>query len=202
MELNELKNSWNVMNERLEKSEVVNLRMVKEMIAGKTKTAFNGIFNINLYNFVVTFVIIAMVFPWVYMNTPISTTSFVIVEVAMVIGMLPMAWKIVLLSRFDVDGKTSRELCSLLLRYKQVCHQENLWTTAVVALAMVGFYISEFLFNEQAGYAFGSRLWLVAGMTLLTFAVAFVIGLWQRRRHATQMREVENGLLELREFEN
>jgi hypothetical protein len=37
---------------------------------------------------------------------------------------------------------------------------------------------------------------------LLTFALAFVIGLWQRRRHAQQMQEIERGLEELKEFEN
>lgn len=40
------------------------------------------------------------------------------------------------------------------------------------------------------------------GLTLLTFALAFVVGLWQRRRHAQQMQEIERGLEELKEFEN
>ena len=43
MELEELKNSWNALDKRLADSEVVNLRIVKEMITQKTKTAFEGI---------------------------------------------------------------------------------------------------------------------------------------------------------------
>ena len=88
MELDELKNSWNVLNKRLDDSEVVNLRIVKEMISQKTRSAFDRLFNQNLLSLVVSFVLLAVVFPWVCMNTPISVTSFVIVEAAMVIGLI------------------------------------------------------------------------------------------------------------------
>ena len=67
---------------------------------------------------------------------------------------------------------------------------------------MIAFYISELGFNNAAGYVLGTRIWLVAGLTLLTFALAYVIGIWQRRRHAQQMAEIERGLEELKEFEN
>ena len=50
MELDELKNSWNALNERLAESKVVNQRMVKEIIAQKTKSAFERIYRIELYN--------------------------------------------------------------------------------------------------------------------------------------------------------
>ena len=201
MELDELKNSWNELNKRLENSEVVNLRMVKEIVTQKTRSAFERIFNLNLYNLVVAFIIIVMVFPWVYMNEPISTTSFVIVETAMVFGLIPMVRKIVLLLKFDLDGKKSYELSRLVLQYKKTCQQETLWTTAIVALTMVAFYVSELVFNTEAGYVMSSRIWLVVALTLLTFAFAYIIGLWQRRRHSTQMQEIESGLQELREFE-
>ena len=66
---------------------------------------------------------------------------------------------------------------------------------------MVAFYIAELGFNTQANYVLGTRVMLVIGLTLLTFALAYVIARWQRRRHATQMQEIEQGLEELREFE-
>ena len=202
MELNELKNSWNVLNKRLDDSEVVNLRIVKEMISQKTKTAFDHLFNQNLHSFAVTFVIIAGLFPWICMHTPISATSFVIVEVAMVIGLIPQIWKLTLLSKFDLDGKKCNELSRLVLRYKQIRHSESVWGIALVALTFVAFYISELCFNEAVTYVFGPKILLVSGMTLLTLALAYVIGLWQHRRHAQQILEIESGLQELREFEN
>ena len=203
MELDELKTSWNALDKRLTETEIVNLRVVKEMIQQKTKSAYNGIVGQNLYSFVVTLLIAAVVFPFVYMNTSISTTSFVIIEAVLLIGLIPQIWKLLLLSRFDLDGKKTNELSRLVLRYKKICSNESIWTIVCVALAMVAFYVLEFGFNQNAGYVLSvNNILLVVGLTLLTFALAFVIGLWQRRRHALQMQEIERGLEELREFEN
>lgn len=202
MELDELKASWNAFDKRLAETEIVNMRMVKEMVTQKTKTAYEGVVGHNIYSFVVTLLMMAVVFPYVYMNTPITTTSFVIVEGAMLIGLGIVIWKLCLLSKIDLGAKKANELSGIVLRYKKVCHNETSWSIALVAFAMVAFYVSELGFNNAAGYVLGTRIWLVAGLTLLTFALAYVIGLWQRRRHAQQMAEIERGLEELKEFEN
>ncbi len=201
MELDELKASWNAFDKRLAESDIVNLRMVKEMIAQKTRRAFDRIYGLNIYYFVVSLLILGVVFPYVYKNTPISTTSFVIVETILVMGLYPHIKKLNLLSKFNLEGKSCHELSSLVLQYKKVCHNETYWTIAIVSIAMVAFYITELGFNQQANYVLGTRVILVIGLTLLTFALAYVIAQWQRRRHATQMQEIEQGLEELREFE-
>ena len=54
MELEALKASWNKLDERLAATEIVNLRVVKEVIQQKTKSAYDGIMGQNIYNFVVT----------------------------------------------------------------------------------------------------------------------------------------------------
>lgn len=203
MELDELKTSWNALDKRLAETEIVNLRVVKEMIQQKTKSAYNGIVGQNLYSFVVNILIIGVLFPYIYMNTPIRTISFAIVEAMMILGLIPIIWKLSLLSKFDMGGMSCNELSRLVLRYKQICHQQKYWGIAAVCLAMVAFYIIELGFNSTAGYAFeANRVLIVIGLTLFTFAMAFVLGLWQRRRHAQQMQEIERGLEELREFEN
>ena len=202
MELDELKASWNAFDKRLAETEIVNMRMVKEMVTQKTRTAYDGVVGHNIYSFVVTLLIMAVVFPYVYMNTPITTVSFVIVEGVMLIGLGIVIWKLCLLSRIDLGAKKANELSSIVLRYKKVCHKETSWSIFLVALAMIAFYVSELGFNNAAGYVLGTRIWLVAGLTLLTFALAYVIGIWQRRRHAQQMAEIERGLEELKEFEN
>ena len=202
MELDELKASWNAFDKRLAETEIVNMRMVKEMVTQKTRTAYDGVVGHNIYSFVVTLLIMAVVFPYVYMNTPITTVSFVIVEGVMLIGLGIVIWKLCLLSRIDLGAKKANELSGIVLRYKKVCHKETSWSIFLVALAMIAFYISELGFNNAAEYVLGTRIWLVAGLTLLTFALAYVIGIWQRRRHAQQMAEIERGLEELKEFEN
>ena len=201
MELEALKASWNKLDERLAETEIVNLRIVKEMIQQKTKSAFDHIMGQNIYSFVVNMLIICVVFPFVYLNTPIQTTSFAIVEGVMVIGLIPMLWKLSLLSKFDLGGKSSSELSRLVLTYKKVCHQEKVWMIGAVCLAMIAFYILELGFNTEAGYEFSTRLLLPLGLSLLTFGLGFVFAKWQIRRHAQQLQEIERGLEELREFE-
>ena len=201
MELEALKASWNKLDERLAETEIVNLRIVKEMIQQKTKSAFDHIMGQNIYSFVVNMLIICGVFPFVYLNTPIQATSFAIVEGVMIIGLIPMVWKLSLLSKFDLGGKSSSELSRLVLTYKKVCHQEKVWMIGAVCLAMIAFYILELGFNTEAGYEFSTRLLLPLGLSLLTFGLGFVFAKWQIHRHAQQLQEIERGLEELREFE-
>ena len=201
MELEALKASWNKLDERLAETEIVNLRVVKEVIQQKTKSAYEGIIGQNLYTLVVNILIICVVFPYVYMNTPIRTVSFAIVEGLMVIGLIPMIRKLLLLSKFDLAGKKSYELSRLVLNYKKICHNETLGTIVIVATGFISFYISELGFNPCYKFEV-SRVLLVIGLTLITFAIAFGIGLWQIRRHAQQLQEIDRGLEELREFEH
>ena len=201
MELEALKASWNKLDERLAETEIVNLRVVKEMIEQKTKTAYDHIMGQNVYNFVVNMLIICVVFPYVYLNTPIKATSFAIVEGVMVIGLIPLVWKLSLLSKFDVSGKSSSELSRLVLSYKKICHQEKVWMIGAVCLAMITFYILELGFNTEAGYVLGMRLMLPIGLSLLTLVLGFFFAKWQLRRHAQQLQEIERGLEELHELE-
>ena len=70
-----------------------------------------------------------------------------------------------------------------------------------VCLAMVAFYISELGFNTEAGYTLGTRLLLPLGLSLVTLVVGYFFARWQLRRHAQQLQEIEQGLKELKEFE-
>ena len=201
MELEALKASWNKLDERLAETEIVNLRVVKEVIQQKTRSAYDKIIGQNIYSLVVNVLIICGVFPYVYMSTPIQATSFAIVEGVMVIGLIPMVWKLSLLSKFDLASKSSSELSRLVLTYKKVCHQEKVWMIGAVCLAMIAFYILELGFNTEAGYELSTRLILPLGLSLLTMVLGFVFAKWQLRRHAQQLQEIERGLEELREFE-
>lgn len=201
MELEELKASWNKLDERLAESDIVNQRVLRELIQQKTKTAYDHIIRHNIYNFVVNMLIICAVFPYVYMKTPIQTVSFALVEGVMVVGLIPMIWKLSLLSKFDMLDKSSSELTRLALSYKKICHQEKFWMIGAVCIAMIAFYILELGFNTEAHYEFGTRLVLPLALSLLTLLLGLFFAKWQLRRHAQQMAEIEKGLQELRDFE-
>ena len=88
----------------------------------------------------------------------------------------------------------------LVLRYKQACQRDTYWIIAIVSLTMVAFYISELGFNEAVHYELDIRILWVIGLTLLTFAVAYLVAKWQQKRQEQEMLEIEQGLKELREF--
>ena len=200
MELEALKANWKAIDKRLEETEIVNLRLVKEMIQQKTRSACDKIVGHNIYSLVVNLLIICVVFPYVYMNTPIQTSSFAIVEGVMVIGLIPLAWKLSLLSKFDLSRKSCSELSRLVLSYKKICHHEKVWMIAAVCLAMIAFYILELGFNKEAGYVLGTRLILPLGLSLLTVVLGLLLAKWQLHRHAQQLQEIEQGLEELEEL--
>jgi hypothetical protein len=202
MELEELRASWNVLNERLAENEILNQRMVKEMISQKTKSAFDKIYHMGLYNLFVIFFMMTLVFPWIYMHTPMMFFSFAMVEVVMGIGLLLECRKIYWLSQFNMEQKSSKELMNLTLHYKKAYYEAIVWSVALVCLVLVAFYVAELGFNERAGYEISLRILLPIGLSLATCAFGYLVGLWQRRRHAAQLQEIEQGLKELKEFEN
>lgn len=202
MELEELRASWNVLNERLAENEILNQRMVKEMISQKTKSAFDKIYHMGLYNLFVIFFMMTLVFPWIYMHTPMMAFSFAMVEVVMGIGLLLEGRKIYWLSQFNMEQKSSKELMNLTLHYKKAYYEAIVWSVALVCLVLVAFYVAELGFNERAGYEISLRILLPIGLSLATCAFGYLVGLWQRRRHAAQLQEIEQGLKELKEFEN
>ena len=201
MELEELRASWNVLNERLAENEILNQRMVKEMISQKTKSAFDKIYHMGLYNLFVIFFMMTLVFPWIYMHTPMMAFSFAMVEVVMGIGLLLEGRKIYWLSQFNMEQKSSKELMNLTLHYKKAYYEAIVWSVALVCLVLVAFYVAELGFNERAGYEISLRILLPIGLSLATCAFGYLVGLWQRRRHAAQLQEIEQGLKELKEFE-
>lgn len=197
-----MKTCWNTFDKRLAESELVNVRIVKELISQKTKTAFDRLSVLNLYTCVANLFVMEVVFPYVFMNTPITITSFILVEAAMAIGLIPHVRKFAILSRFDINRKPLCELDRLILQYRKVRHREWLWTVVSISLAFTAFYVSELGFNQSVSYIFGPKVLIVVVLTLLTLAIACIIGVWQKRLHARQMADIESGLRELAEFEN
>ena len=203
MELDALKNSWNTLDKRLAETEIVNQRLVKQVVEGKTRTAYDRVYQTNLNGLIQTAVMACVVFPVICALTHLGGISVVIVEAVLIAGLIPQIWKLCLLSKFDLGGKTCSELRGLLLRYQKVYHNETVIGIIVVCLALVACYIYELGFNKSANYVLtDNRLLLMIGLILLTLALGYVLTRWQRRRHAQQLQDIEQGLKELQAFNN
>ena len=52
MELEELKAGWSILNEQLAKSEMLNKRIIKEMITNRTQSAYERLFRFDLFGLI------------------------------------------------------------------------------------------------------------------------------------------------------
>ena len=64
MTLDELKKGWDVLNECLSQNEVINQRIIKEMILRKTNSAYDTIYQSNRRGLVITFLIGTFMLPF------------------------------------------------------------------------------------------------------------------------------------------
>ena len=63
MELQELKQKWTMLNDRLSKSELYNKRVLMETIQGHNKTAYEQLSKQGIFNFLTTLFVPAFVVP-------------------------------------------------------------------------------------------------------------------------------------------
>ena len=89
MELDELKAGWNVLNERLEQNEILNKRIIKEMIINRTQSAYERLFRFDLFGLILTFAM-GVLFPVLVVTGKIvmQPLSFAVLEGAIGIGFI------------------------------------------------------------------------------------------------------------------
>ena len=192
MELEELKASWNVLNEQLEKSEMLNKRIIKEMITNRTQSAYERLFRYDIFGLILCFTLCVM-FP-VLVTTGklvLKPAAFAILEGAILIGFVMQFFFLFILGRFDMEKKKICELARLEFVYKLWMKRNHVIGTGI---AIVG--IIAFLFIEQDRLVAGWELRMVVALF-----VAAVIAYFQIRFYQKNIRVIEKGLKELKEFE-
>lgn len=192
MELEELKTSWNILNERLEKSEMLNKRIIKEMISTRTQSAYERLFKFDLMGLVLVaaFCILLPVMNFIG-DAGMKPLAFVLLEGVIFIGFVSQSFIVLLLTKFDMEKRKICELTKLTLRYKQ-------WTKMSMSygsmLAIV--VIFAFLFIERNRLVGDWEMRLTA-----LFLVASIVVYWQIHFYRKNIRTIEEGLEELKEFE-
>ena len=76
MNLDEMKNSWNVLNERLEQNEILNKRIIEEMVASKTKSAYDSIYNQELRGLYILLLVALIQYETEFIHTSGSCNVF------------------------------------------------------------------------------------------------------------------------------
>lgn len=192
MELEELKAGWNVLNERLEQNEILNKRIIKEMITNRTQSAYERLFRYDLFGLILTFGL-CVLFPILVTTGRIvmQPLSFALLEGAVGIGFIMQVFFFSILVRFNMEKKKLCELARLTLTYKLWMKRNFTLGSGIGVSALVAF-----LFIEKARLAADWEIRLV-----IVSLFAFIMMFYQIRFYLKTIRTIEKGLEELKEFE-
>lgn len=192
MELEELKAGWGVLNERLEQNEILNKRIIKEMITNRTQSAYERLFRYDLFGLLLVLVM-CVLFPVLVVTGKIvmQPLSFAFLEGAIGIGLIMQVFFSSILLRFNIEKKKICELARLTLTYKLWMKRNFTFGSGIGLTVLIAF-----LFLEKARLVANWEIRL--GVTLL---FVFIMGFYQIRFYLKNIQTIEKGLEELKEFE-
>lgn len=193
MELEELKVGWNVLNERLAQNEILNKRIIKDMITTRTLSAHERLFRFDLFGLILLFGI-CILFP--FLNVALETKglkplSMVLLEVVLIVGLVIQIIIFSFLSRFNMDKMKICELSRLVLKYKLWTKRSMTYGLILVVVAIIGVY-----FIQRAYLLPYVELQLCIILFFASLMTYFQLGFYKKN-----IRIIEKGLEELKEFE-
>lgn len=189
MELEELKQKWNSLDDKLSKSEVYNRRVLIETIRSKNQTIYEHFHKEALRNLFAVLIIAAGIIPLLHVKGIFHDASFYVLEAVCILGVFMVICRLVLLSHFNVM-KTPVEQLRAISNYKRGYILEN-----IIGSPLAVFGICTTVFLEHTASAFG-YIFIVLGA--VTGAVCAWTG-W--KKHQGAMQEIERNISELREME-
>lgn len=192
MELDELKANWELLNEQLRKSEVLNRKVAKELIEKRISTARDRLVRANLLAIGVLLFFLVVI-PLAAMHVAIRQEVLWITYTVLPATVLYSLWSIRFLYKFDLQTSTLLDLRKWVIAYKRRIREE-LYCTPFIAL---GLFVSVFIIHHHYRSV---QLMILDGIMLLAGALATYLGYmyWDKRSIA----EIESGLKELQDFES
>ena len=193
MNLDEMKNSWNVLNQRLEQNEILNKRIIEEMVASKTKSAYDSIYNQELRGLYIILLCGLIVLPVNrFLGINMKLSSFILLEAVMFLALLFQLVILYSLSKFKLNYMKVNELTRTVLKYRRFYSYNKKYGTILGLGSVIVFMISESKITNP--YAF------VPVLTVMI--VGCVYSYTKMKQHEQRIKEVEQGLAELKEFES
>lgn len=191
MELEEMKASWNILNERLEKSEMLNKRIIKEMITKRTVAARDRLIRCcagGILFLILTGIVILMVRG----KTNARLEVEVIVWCGIILTFIYSVLSFVFLSRFNMERCSLTELKGWTIKLRQMLRLELILTLVFVSVAFVTIFFIHHHYRSTLQM-------LVDGLLILLITVGGYFGYKNVDRKSVD--EIEKGLEELKEFE-
>lgn len=184
-----MKTTWNTFDKRLAQTEVFNKRVIKKMIMGKMKSSHNYIFIHNLRGTIIV-IFFALAMPILKISgIPMAKwLPIIIFECAVLIGIIYSFYLQYIISKFDMN-LNSVKLMKWVVTYKKwyIYGMKYIPMLALITAAIVAYLANP-----------GINQYILAIVLLVALSA---IEYFQIKRHKNAIQEIEEGLEELKEFE-
>ena len=199
MELDELKNTWMVLDEQLKKNELLNKRMVQEMLSKKTNKSINSLINTDFFSIVIVLLAIPLCI-WLYnhhrfANTLFPKITFIVTIATCIFGVIWISYRTLkYLIKIDFS-KNIKDNMYCVNKYNVIFQKEKIMTyfgfTPVFSL------LSIFTFYELKA---NLSLWVFLVVALI---VVTLISYWiDKKVYDANIRSIKNSLEELQELKD
>lgn len=209
MELEELKRNWATLNERIEKVEMVNERLVKNMVELRTKSTFGRFFDQqrNILNYGIIFsLFFAIRYLFIYhRGEEINPYILIIVFIPLVSALCKRGVYSPLFTKMDLAKVTPQKALKNLIRYKKLYMLEHYCIYIIGILGTIAFVIWHIIFTYNTYHKYHLKMDIQMTIFVLSIEIiAMSIMLWKgnkfKKEHLKDLKELEDGLQELKEY--
>ena len=209
MELEELKRNWATLNERIEKVEMVNERLVKNMVELRTKSTFGRFFDQqrNILNYGIIFsLFFAIRYLFIYhRGEEINPYILIIVFIPLLSALCKRGVYSPLFTKMDLAKVTPQKALKNLIRYKKLYLLEHYCIYIIGILGTIAFVIWHIIFTYNTYHKYHLKMDIQMTIFVLSIEIiAMSIMLWKgnkfKKEHLKDLKELEDGLQELKEY--
>ncbi len=186
MELNDLKSGWQLLHSRIEKNEILNRRIIMDMIKTRTQTAHSKLYRYELFSTCVN--IAAML---IFLLFPFQREALILGEAALGAALVVQILLLQYLLRFDLEKKTALKLSLLTTRYKLTWKYNQIFGGILSIPLIIGII---YLQGDLA-----SRISFIP-VAIFVVVIGFFIFLCIHF-FSKNIKTIESNLKELKEFE-
>ena len=191
MELEQLKQSWDNLSERLEREEVMRKQELRSIAENKTKSYWHKIKTNQYLSWIVLAGSVGILFTQGIQDDPFGWIVIGSVIALDAIFFSPM-WKIIKkLARFDA---TIVEQEQMIIRFEKLFIRNNIITACFLASVFVYVMIEAMIRNS----ARPTEWWL---WMILTIIASAVIGGWRYLQEKERIAEIKQRITALKQFE-
>jgi hypothetical protein len=196
MEVNELKNTWTVLEEQLKKNELLNKQVIQEMTYKKSNKSLNRLINIDFLGLMVMLLLIPVII-WLYRTPAANILALKILCVfALTCCVLSFFWypyKLNFLMKINFSKAVKQNMYAIN-KYIILLKWEKLATYFVIA-PILGLSCAFFYYEVKASFA----LWI---FLVIILVIAIVGEYWlYTRYYDTNIQSLRKSLEEIKELE-